>query len=125
EAQEIAALDYHQLAVSHRDRVGSPRMAIEQRDLAEHFARLQQVERRLAAADRRYSDLHRSSADREQRRARIAFGEDGGAPRHSAQMRVGCELLKLCRFELTEYWMHTQERCTLGNRAVRCDYFRA
>jgi len=29
-------------------------------------------------------------------------------------MRVGCELLELCRFELTEYRMRTQECRTLG-----------
>jgi hypothetical protein len=48
--EKVPPVDRHQLAIRHGDGIGGARLAIEERDLAEHVAFIQQIEHRLASA---------------------------------------------------------------------------
>jgi hypothetical protein len=73
----------------HRHRIRAPRLAVEQRDLAENLPGMKEIEHRFPAIDRRDRDLHRPRADGEQGGARVALRKDGHSGRNPARPRVG------------------------------------
>ncbi len=116
---EIAPLDHQQFAVGLRDRVGGARLPVEQRDLAENLAVLDQVEHCVLARRGGRGHLHGAAAHRKQRVAGIALGEDDLAARDLAHLRVGGDVLQHVRRKLCEQRIAAKQRDLVGNRDMR------
>src|SRR5581483_3644076 len=102
---EVAAIDQHQRAFGQRLRVGGSLTAIEQRNLAEDFAGLDQIEDRVLAVDRAVADPDGAGEDREKAVAGIATRKDRGARGKCLGMRVRREPIDRFRAELPKQRM--------------------
>ena len=93
ERQKISPVDHHQLTFRDRDGVRGARMSVEQRDLAEDAAFVDEVENRILAFGGRNADFHRAAADGEHALSWFAFCEYCRAALDLLHFRISAQSL--------------------------------
>lgn len=110
ERNELAPVNDEQLAIGVGGGIGRPRQAVEQRDLPEYLAGLDQVQNRVATIRRRDADLDRARDHRNQAGAGIALGKDRRPTLQRDVLGVAAELIECLGLEIGKIGMLAQHR---------------
>ena len=117
---ELPPFEYQQLAVLHGAGVGGARTPVEQRDLAEDLAGLDDVQRDLFAVRGGNGDFHAAGHHRHEAAAGISLGKDRGAFFRMHDPRITREAIKVLGREAGEKRM-SREQLAFGRRARESD----
>ena len=102
ELQDVAAVEHRQIARRHGTRIGGTFSAVEQIDLAEHCARLNDAQNDLPALGRADADPHRAAEHGHHGLTRVSHEKDGLTRSILPQARPGHERIALARDQSAE-----------------------
>src|SRR5208283_5404142 len=107
-------MEHVQLAVRHRDGVGSSLASVQQRDLAEYVALTEHIVHAVLAVLEGSADLHCSRSDGARAAPRITLGEYVCAALHHHGDDTSAEAIDLLRSEPPEEMMISQHGALVG-----------